>query len=140
MNKICIQRNIERIEVNDKGEYIELDFDDLDLPYRYYNMLKRIGDDREKFLQELSDKLKDKTDDEARDMLVDAERELNIYFRDMVDDVFGEGTCRKCYGDILPSYELHIQLFDALKPYFEEEAERRRAKMNRYSARRTGDA
>lgn len=68
------------------------------------------------------------------------ERELNLYFRDMVDEVFGEGTCRKCYGDILPSLEMHIQLFDALKPYFEEEAQRRRQKMNRYNAGRTGNA
>ena len=140
MEHIRIHRNIKRIEVNDNGEYIELDFDDLDLPYRYYGMLKRMGKDREEFLHKLSDSLKGKTDDEAKDIMVDAERELNIYFRDMVDDVFGEGTCRKCYGDILPSYELHMQLFDALKPFFEAEAERRRVKMDRYSARRTGDA
>ena len=60
--------------------------------------------------------------------------------RDAVDEVFGEGTCRKVYGDILPSIEMHMQLFDELRPYFEEEAKRRHEKMNRYSARRTGDA
>ena len=60
--------------------------------------------------------------------------------RDAIDKVFGEGTCRKVYGDILPSVEMHMQFFDALRPYFEEEAKRRQEKMNKYSARRMGDA
>lgn len=140
MDKIRIQRNIKRIEVNDNGEYIELDFDDLNLPYRYYNMIRSLEHDRAEFMQELADKIKDKSDSEISEEMIEAERKLNIYFRDKIDEVFGEGTCRKCYGDILPSLDMHIQLFDALTPYFEEEAQRRRNKMNRYSARRTGDA
>ena len=140
MQCIRITRNIKRIEVNDQGECIVLDFDDLNLPYRYYNMLRKMEQDRIKFNEELAEKLKGKTDEEATAELIEAERRLNIYFRDAVDEVFGEGTCRKVYGDILPSIEMHMQLFDELRPYFEEEAKRRREKMNRYSARRTGDA
>ncbi len=140
MQCIRITRNIKRIEVNDQGECIVLDFDDLNLPYRYYNMLRKMEQDRIKFNDELAKKLKGKTDEEATAELIKAERRLNIYFRDAVDEVFGEGTCRKVYGDILPSIEMHMQLFDELRPYFEEEAKRRREKMNKYSARRTGDA
>lgn len=140
MQCIRITRNIKRIEVNDQGECIVLDFDDLNLPYRYYNMLRKMEQDRIKFNEELAEKLKGKTDEEATAELIEAERRLNIYFRDAVDEVFGEGTCRKVYGDILPSIEMHMQLFDELRPYFEEEAKRHREKMNRYSARRTGDA
>lgn len=140
MQCIRITRNIKRIEVNDQGECIVLDFDDLNLPYRYYNMLRKMEQDRIKFNEELAEKLKGKTDEEATAELIEAERRLNIYFRDAVDEVFGEGTCRKVYGDILPSIEMHMQLFDELRPYFEEEAKRRREKMNKYSARRTGDA
>lgn len=33
MDKIRIQRNVKRIEVNDNGDMLELDFDDLNLPY-----------------------------------------------------------------------------------------------------------
>ena len=140
MQCIRITRNIKRIEVNDQGECIVLDFDDLNLPYRYYNMLRKMEQDRIKFNEELAEKLKGKTDEEATAELIEAERRLNIYFRDAVDEVFGEGTCRKVYGDILPSIDMHMQLFDELRPYFEEEAKRRREKMNKYSARRTGDA
>ncbi len=140
MDKIRITRNIKRIEVNDNGEFITLDFDDLNLPYRYYGMLKRLEKDRVKFAQELQEKLRDKTGMDSADELVNAERDLNIYFRDAIDEVFGEGTCRKVYGDILPSIDMHLQFFDAIRPYFEEEAQRRRQKMSKYSAKRSGSS
>lgn len=140
MEKIRIQRNVKRIEVNDNGEFITLDFDDLNLPYRYYGMLKKLEKDRAKFTNELAEKLKDKPKDICTEELVNAERELNIYFRDAVDEVFGEGTCRKVYGDILPSLEMHMKFFDALRPYFEEEAKHRQQRMSKYSARRMGNA
>lgn len=140
MEKIRIARNVKRIEVNDDGEFIDLDFDDLNLPYRYYAMLKRFEKDRAEFSRELSEKLKGKNAAESTEELVEAERRLNIYFRDAIDEVFGEGTCRKVYGDLLPSIEMHLQFFDALRPYFEEEAQRRQQKMSRYSAKRRGDS
>lgn len=140
MEKIRLQRNIKRIEVNDNGEFITLDFDDLNLPYRYYGMIRRFEKDRAEFAAKLSEKFKDSSPDLISDELINAERELNIYLRDAVDEVFGEGTCRKVYGDILPSVKMHLQFFDALRPYFEEEAKRRQQKMNKYSARRMGNA
>lgn len=140
MDKIRIQRNVKHIEVNDNGDTLDLDFDDLNLPYAFYGMIKQFEADRTKFTKELAEKIKDKSDEETVDAFVEAERELNIYMRDAIDKVFGEGTCRKVYGDILPSVEMHMQFFDALRPYFEEEAKRRQAKMNKYSARRMGDA
>lgn len=140
MEKIRIQRNVKRIEVNDNGDILELDFDDLNLPYRFYAMFKQFETDRAKFTTEFAEKIKDKPDDEAADELIAAERDMNIYMRDAIDKVFGEGTCRKVYGDILPSWEMHMQFFDALMPYFQAEAERRQNKMNKYSARRMGNA
>lgn len=140
MEKIRAVRNVKKIEVNDDGEFITLDFDDLELPYRYYGMLKRFEKDRVKFTNELVQKLKDKPSSICTEELVEAERDLNIYFRDAVDEVFGKGTCRKVYGDILPSFEMHLQFFDALRPYFEEESKRRQEKMNKYSAKRSGDS
>lgn len=139
MERIRIQRNVKRIEVNDNGDTIELNFDDLNLPYRFYAMLKDLEKNREKFTKGFTEKIKDMSDEESVDAFVQAERELNEYMRDAVDAVFGEGTCRKVYGDILPSVEMHMQFFDALRPYFEEEAQRRQQKMNKYSARRMGN-
>lgn len=140
MEKIRLQRNIKHIEVNDDGECIDLDFDDLNLPYRFYGMIRRFEKDRAAFAAELAEKLKNGSSKDNADELIDAERRLNIYLRDAVDEVFGEGTCRKVYGDILPSVEMHLQFFDALHPYFEEEAKRRQVKMNKYRPDRSGDS
>lgn len=139
MEKIRIQRNIKQIEVNDEGEFIVLDFDDLDLPYRYYRMVRKLEKDRAKFMNELAGKLKGKPSSVCTDEFVEAERQLNIYFRDAVDEVFGEGTCRKVYGDILPSIEMHADFLTQLTPYFEEYAKQRREKMSKYNAGRTGN-
>ena len=140
MEKIRLTRNIKTIEVNDAGETITLDFDDLNFPYRYYGMVKKLEQERKRFNEELAEKLKGKSPDEIADEMIDVERRINICFRDAVDEVFGEGTCRKVYGDILPSLEMHFQFFDALKPFFEEEMKRRQQKMNKYSAGRMGNA
>lgn len=140
MDRIRIQRNVKRIEVNDNGEFITLDFDDLNLPYKFYGMLKKLETDRVEFAERFSESLKGKSNAECLDEFIAAERDLNIYFRDAVDEVFGEGTCRKVYGDILPSLEIHMQFFDALRPFFEEELKRRRQKMDKYSAKRRGDS
>lgn len=138
MDRIRITRNIRRIEVNDSGEYITLDFDDLDLPYRFYGMLRGFGEKRAQFAERLSESVKHGENNPIA--IAEVEREMNIYFRDAVDEVFGAGTCRKVYGDILPSVEMHLEFFDALRPYFEEEAARRREKMNKYSAKRSGNS
>lgn len=138
MDRIRITRNIRRIEVNDSGEYITLDFDDLDLPYRFYGMLRGFGEKRAHFAQRLAESAKNGGENPLA--LAEVEREMNIYFRDAVDKVFGAGTCRKVYGDILPSVEMHLEFFDALRPYFEEEAARRREKMSKYSAKRSGNS
>lgn len=140
MEKIRLQRNIKRIEVNDDGEFITLDFDDLNLPYKFYGMVRKFEKDRVNFAAELEEKLKNGSPEDNTDELIAAERSLNVYLLGAVDEVFGEGTCRKVYGNILPSVEMHLQFFDALRPYFEEEAKRRQRKMNKYSARRMGNA
>ena len=140
MEKIRLQRNIKRIEVNDDGEFITLDFDDLNLPYKFYGMIKRFEKDRAEFAAELAEKLKNGSAEENAAELIAAERRLNLYLLDAVDEVFGKGTCRKVYGDILPPVEMHLQFFDALRPYFEDEAKRRQAKMSKYNAGRMGNA
>lgn len=112
-----------RIEVNDSGEFITLDFDDPEFLCRYYAMLKRLAGAYERFANGL-----------------DGERELRIYFLAEVDGLFGEDACRKVHGDILPPLEAHMRFFEALRPYFEAEAERRRRLTEKYSAERRGDS
>lgn len=80
-------------------------------------------------------------DDDGKNVnsIIELEYEVNIYFKAKIDILFGEGTCRKVYGDILPSVDMHIELLTQLLPYFEEYAKKRREKMSRYDAGRMGN-
>lgn len=132
MEKIRIQRNVKRIEVNDEGEYITLDFNDQSLPYRFVQTMKDIYAKHQEFEKNISggDNLYS---------VIEIEYEINLYFKEKIDMLLGENTCRKIYGDILPSIEMHMELLNQLAPYFEEYAETRREKMKKYDAGRTGN-
>lgn len=132
MEKIRIQRNIKRIEVNDEGECITLDFNDQSLPYRFLRMLKEIHAKQREFEEKLDG-------EDSVYSAVEFEHEINLYFKAKIDELFGEGTCRKVYGDILPSIEMHADFLTQLTPYFEEYAKQRREKMSRYNAGRIGN-
>lgn len=134
MDKIHISRNKKRIEVNDNGEYIELDFDDQSLPYRFMQTMKSIYSRKQEFDRRIA------TDNGTNmNSVIELEYEINTYFKAEIDKLFGDGTCRKVYGDILPSVDMHIELLNQLLPFFEEYAHKRREKMNKYSAGRTGN-
>ncbi len=132
MEKIRIQRNIKRIEVNDDGEYITLDFNDQSLPYRFVQTMKDIYAKHAEFEKKISDS-------DNLYSIIELEHDINLYFKEKIDQLLGEDTCRKVYGDILPSIEMHNDLLNQLVPYFEEYTKARREKMNKYSAERVGN-
>lgn len=133
MDKIRIARNVRRIEVNDDGEYIELDFNDQSLPHRFLAVFNDIGAKKREFDKRIA------TDSDINLVsTVELEYEVNIYFKSKIDELFGKDTCRKVYGDILPSIEMHIDFLSQLIPYFEEYAASRREKMNKYNSGRGG--
>lgn len=132
MEKIRIQRNVKHIEVNDNGEFITLDFNDQSLPYRFVQTMKDIYAKQQEFEKKLADGGNMYT-------VIELEHEINLYFKEKIDLLFGEDTCRKVYGDILPSIEMHIDLLNQLTPYFEEYTKMRREKMNKYNAGRMGN-
>lgn len=123
-----VQRHLKRIEVNDIGGFITLDFEDPELPYRYYKMLKRLGG----CVSDLANSAELPDGDSAV-------KRLEAFAAYAIDDILGKNTCFVVYGDLTPTLEMHIRFFNALLPYFQEEGKRRRARMNKYSAGRMGD-
>ena len=57
-----------------------------------------------------------------------------------VEELFGEGTCRKVFGEILPSMDLFVEFFGSILPFFEEYKKERMRKMGKYGADRTGSS
>lgn len=129
--KIRVSSGVKKIEVNDQGEYIILPLSDDSFVSRFYKLLdeiKRTG-------EELA-KSPDTPDITTVDSIVELEKSV----RTKTDELFGAETCRKVFGDVLPSMDLFVEFFGQLVPYFEEYKRERLAKMNKYDAQRTGSA
>ena len=127
MESIRIERkDVYTIEVNDRGETIEFDLVDIELPFkceRAFNEINRIT-------EELKAKLViiDKKEDhpvKGRTMTANEEAKLLAYrqaFIDMrvaMDAFLGDGACQKIFGD--RNYiEMYEDLANALMPHFEK--------------------
>lgn len=133
MNKIRINTGVVKIEVNDQGEYIELPFGDQSFPNRVFNLLDNFQE-KQKEIDENTKDFDITTEDAVKKNL-----EIHEFFRDEIDKVFGADTCKKTFGNIVPSVDMIKQFFEAIEPYFIQYKNKEIAKMNKYSAERAGN-
>lgn len=127
MESLRIERkDIYTIEVNDKGETIEFDLVDVELPFKCERAIAEVG--------RISNDLKaqlviiGKQQDHKQGgklMTANEEATLSAYrkaFKEMrvaVDEFLGEGACQKIFGD--RNYiEMYDDLFTALAPHLEK--------------------
>lgn len=142
MAGIRVGSAVKRIEVNDAGDYIEINFDDQSFLTRLYDMLDRV-DSRMKELAVEEQKIRDEhAGDEAgaTRALVHFNEDSLRYLASEFDDVFGEGTCRKVFGDIVPSVLMFYDFMSQLQPYLEAGMKEQGRRVERYSAARMGNA
>lgn len=130
--KIRISNGVKKIEVNDDGEFILLPVSDDGFVLNFY----RLMEDIKKRGNELSEEIGGEETVDYVEKIVAVEREI----KQKVDALFGDGTCKKVFGDILPSMDLFVEFFGSLVPFLEEYKNERTAKMEKYNAGRTGSA
>lgn len=126
MNKLRIDRKgIYVIEVNDKGETIEFDLEDIELPFK----LQRAYDGVRKAQNNLKSKIviiEKQTDKKSKNYLMTKNEEaaLKAYkecfkeMRDAMDEFLGKGGCQKIFGD-----SNYLDMFDDLFDALEEKGE-----------------
>jgi hypothetical protein len=127
MESLRIERkDIYTIEVNDKGETIEFDLLDIELPFKADRSFREVT----RIENELRSKLviiEKKQDHPIKGaaMTANEEARLNAYrqaFIDMrvaMDAFLGEGACQKIFGD--RNYlEMYTELAEALAPHMEK--------------------
>lgn len=146
-NGIRINTGTKRINVNDEGEYIELKFGDQAFPGRVFGLFDAFEAKRAEMLQQMDEinTREDETDTfgisrNQRDLLTLIES-THRYIANEIDNVFGPETCRKVFGDIVPSLEHVADFINALDPYFQSYSkEREKAVKTKYNAGRKGNA
>ena len=127
MESLRIERkDIYTIEVNDKGEIIEFDLVDVELPFKCEKAwadVNRIGKELQAQLV-IINKQED-TKQNGKLMTMKEEKTIEAYrkaFKEMrvaMDCFLGDGACQKIFGD--RNYlEMFNDLFDALKPHLEK--------------------
>jgi hypothetical protein len=141
MAGIRVSTGAKRIEVNDDGDYITLNFADQSFPERFFAMIDRVTDiakeaePREKELRE--------TYPAGSVELARAVSSFNVEIHTAVskeiDGFFGANTCKRVFGDIVPGIDLIDDFFQQLMPYFQEFGKERAQKLSKYSAARTGN-
>ncbi len=127
MNSIRIEkRDIYTIEVNDKGETIEFDLVDIELPFkcdRALNEVNRIANELQAQLVIISKKedhkQKGKLMTANEEAVMKAYREAFKQMREAMDAFLGEGACQKIFGN--RNYiEMYDDLFRELAPHLEK--------------------
>ena len=113
MNKICVPKDgIYKIQVNDKGEFIEFDINDIGLGVKCYESLDEIKE-LEKETQAKIQELIDTKDVDTQRKLAFIERDMFARMREIMDDFLGEGACQKIFGD-RNYYSMYLDLFKEL--------------------------
>lgn len=148
MEKLRIDSGIKRIEVNDDGEYICIPINDASFYERFGNILKWFDDkqiDIERQVKEFSEKHQD--DKETEGVNVEAAMDaINMYSNlckevcSQLDELFGEGCCRKVFPGIQsPDIELIWDFFEQINPILQKFAQERNQKINlKYNRNRKG--
>lgn len=142
MDSIRVDTGAKRIEVNDEGEYITLNFADQSLPTRFFAMADdfQAKEPEYRARAEALDANTELTEYERMRATAQLNLEFHTYFKEQIDALFGLETCRKVFGDIVPSVELYGDFLAQLTPYFEQYGKERAEKLRqKYNPARKGN-
>lgn len=124
IEKIRVSSGI-KVEVNDDGETITIPVEDVNFMDRFYNMIDCI--------KASAGKLTSTNTDDTREQLKIIIGECNNISQEM-DNLFGQGSCRKIFGDVTPTPYAVIDFYNQIGPIIERYAsERQRKIMQKYN-------
>lgn len=108
------------LEVNDKGETIEFDLTDINLPEKIMNAVNEIKEIDNKYKEDiLKIENKDISQEEKAKEIIKIDKEISIKSRKIFDSFLGDGACQKIFGD-RNYYGMYVELIDKLEPHFDK--------------------
>lgn len=131
MTDIRVNRGIV-VNVNDNGDTITIPVEDQQFIDRFYRLIDKL----DKISAEMnSDAVKAlETRSQVQKLM-----ELTKDLMEDIDEMFGEGCCRKVFGDMIPSPYLLADFFEQLTPVAEQYMdERQKFIAKKYNRNRKG--
>lgn len=123
MEKIRVNNDdkVYKIEVNDKGEYIEFDLMDIELPIKLMKLAEDIEKNKNIYQTRLNDNEKKNQDDIKKQMLEQYEisKKYCEKMRGVFDEFFGEGSSEKIFGS-KNKVNMFEEFFDQLIPHLDK--------------------
>ena len=124
MEKLIIERDesdFYKLEVNDKGDYIEFNLTDIGLPERMMEATEKIKNIDKNYKDNIIKITENKeiTELEKAKKIME---EVDLYFKntdEAFDSFLGEGSCKKIFGN-QKCYGQHLKLLSSLEPHFEK--------------------
>lgn len=127
------------IEVNDNGDIISFAVSDNDFLKKFFDFVEwfsKAGEEIEK-IKNAADEKED--DFEKLKSTLEQQRNLSNQGLEKLEEMFGEGTCRKIFGDVSPSFicvsDIIAQLSDEVSNIVEKH---NKYFMDKYSSKRKG--
>lgn len=138
--ELQVDNGLRKIKVNDAGEYIEVSVNDSTFFDRFADLLVWISD-KEKELEQYGDAHKADTMEDMEVVREVVRKRTQTYQEccQRLDVLFGEGCCRKVFGDIIPDDLLIMDFLEQLTPIIEELGKERNKKLSlKYNRSRKG--
>jgi hypothetical protein len=121
MEKLRVEKdNVYKIEVNDKGECIEFDLLDIELPIKLINASEEL--EKQKVIHEQKvEELKKENLEPKENMLkqYEIDKEFCQTMRNVLDNLFGEGASQKIFGDT-NRITMFNDFFTQLEPHLDK--------------------
>lgn len=122
MESIRIKKDdVYRIEVNDKGEYIEFDLLDIELPMKCLNASRELKKHSNFYKQRIK-AIQNQYKDDQELLFINkhkADMDFCRKMREVFDGFLGEGACQKIFGNV-NRIGMFDELFEQLNPHFEK--------------------
>lgn len=130
MEKLNFDNGNKKIQVNEDGDYIVLPMGDNAFPKRLIDFTQKMKD----VYNELIEKEKefkrnglDETNISDISEISDARAEIYTRIGTFFDEIFGNDSCRKVFGNLAPAQDIMISFLEQIKPLVERFADERRA-------------
>lgn len=121
-----------RVCVNDAGDVILIPIEDTQFIEDFSNMLEEFSEANEKIRSKASNL-------EGVEQVKPIKEEIKGMMAEL-DRIFGEGSCKKVFGDIIPTPYAMAEFFDQMVPILEKYTNERQSKIaEKYSKNRRGE-